>query len=148
MRLQYLGALSLAILGLVAPAHAASLLEKNFWLSGPNYDHVLPLCGDPSVTGDIVLRFAQTEAEFWDSTLTIQGLDHEREIALEPWGPNYIPRRFCAARVQTSDGIIRSVTYSIAEDLGKIGTTWGVEWCVSGLDRHLAYAPNCAMAGP
>jgi hypothetical protein len=26
--------------------------------------------------------------------------------------------------------------------------TWGVEWCVVGLDRNMAYNPNCQMARP
>ena len=38
--------------------------------------------------------------------------------------------------------------YSINEDLGIIGFGFGVEWCVGGLDRNDAYAPNCKMARP
>jgi hypothetical protein len=26
--------------------------------------------------------------------------------------------------------------------------TWGVEWCVVGLDRNWAYNPACKMARP
>jgi len=26
--------------------------------------------------------------------------------------------------------------------------TWGVEWCVVGLDRNWAYNPACKMAQP
>jgi hypothetical protein len=29
-----------------------------------------------------------------------------------------------------------------------IGATWGVEWCVAGLDRNWAYHPACKMAQP
>jgi hypothetical protein len=29
-----------------------------------------------------------------------------------------------------------------------IGMTWGVEWCVVGLDRNWAYNPICKMAQP
>jgi hypothetical protein len=148
MRLQSFGAVLVALAGFAAPAQAASFLEKNFWLSGPNYDGVLPACQDPSVTGKIASRFAENEAEYWNSTLVIQGFDHQREIAFRPWGPDFIPRRFCAARVLTSDGRLRTVDYSIGEDLGVISIGWGVEWCVNGLDRPLAYAPNCKMAQP
>jgi hypothetical protein len=38
--------------------------------------------------------------------------------------------------------------YNIGEDLGFIGASWGVEWCVVGLDRNYAYAPACTMALP
>ena len=97
MRLQHLGVLAAALIGIAAPAHAASLLEKNFWLSGPNYDGVVPACQDPSVTGTIASRFAHTEATFWNSSLVIQAFDHQREIAFRPWAAESIPRRFCTA---------------------------------------------------
>ena len=29
-----------------------------------------------------------------------------------------------------------------------IGSSWGVEWCVVGLDRNWAYNPACKMARP
>jgi len=50
--------------------------------------------------------------------------------------------------VLTSDGHYRTLSYVIAEDLGTIGATWGVEWCLAGLDRNLAFAPGCRMAQP
>jgi hypothetical protein len=142
--------LALVALGLAAPApaNAASLLEKNFWLSGPNYDGILPLCDDPAVSEEIASRFARKESEYWHSDLTLDHFDRYHQIAMRPWGESFIPRRFCSARVLTSDGRYRSVSYAIAEGLGVIGIGWGVEWCVSGLDRNLAYAPACKMARP
>jgi hypothetical protein len=148
MRVRWLGALSAAFLAFSVPAKAASLLEKNFWLSGPNYSGVVPICEDPAVTGEIASRFAHTESTFWASNLIIQKFDHLREIGYQPWGPDFIPRRFCLARALTSDGRLRTVSYAIGEDLGMIGASWGVEYCVDGLDRPLAYAPNCRMAQP
>ena len=47
-----------------------------------------------------------------------------------------------------SDGITRPVYYSIIEDGGLIGMTYGVEWCVVGLNRNWAYNPACKMAQP
>lgn len=135
-------------LGAAAPADAASLLEKNFWLSGTNYDGVLPGCDDPAVSGEIASRFAYKESEYWHSDLTLDHFDRYRQIAMRPWGESFIPRRFCAARVLTSDGRYHAVSFAIAEGLGVIGIGWGVEWCVSGLDRNLAYAPACKMARP
>jgi hypothetical protein len=133
---------------LIAPAEAASFLEKNFWLSGPNYEGVIPYCDDPGVTGKIASRFAKRESEYWNSNLRLQAFDRQREIAYRPWGPSFIPRRFCVGRVLVSDGSYRKVSYSIAEDLGIIGATWGVEWCIAGLDRNFAFAPACKMAEP
>ena len=34
------------------------------------------------------------------------------------------------------------------KDTGGIGDLYGVEWCVPGLDRFDANAPNCKMARP
>jgi len=40
----------------------------------------------------------------------------------------------------------KSIYYSIAEDTGMIGASWGVNFCVVGLDRNMAYSPGCRMA--
>ena len=127
---------------------AASWLEMNFWMSGPRYDGNLPACDDASALGKISGRFAQKESTFWVSDLAITGFDKVREIALRPWGHDAIPRRYCSARVALSNGRASTVFYSIAEDQGFIGASWGVEWCVQGYDRNMAYAPNCKMAQP
>ena len=142
--------LSLAamLIGLVAlsPAQAASWLEKNFWLSGPRYDGVLPACD--AALDRIADRFAQKESRFWNSNLQILGFERVRQIAFSPWAPGTIPRRFCRATALVSDGRKHAVYYWIGEDTGFIGADWGVEWCVVGLDRNWAYNPACKMAQP
>ena len=140
MALLVLGALALA------PAQAASWLEKNFWLSGPRYEGVLPVCEAGLDT--IAARFAEKEGRFWNSDLQIQGFERVREIAFSPWAEGTIPRRFCSALALVSDGRKHAVYYSIGEDTGMIGASWGVEWCVVGLDRNWAYNPRCKMARP
>jgi hypothetical protein len=70
------------------------------------------------------------------------------QIAFSPWAPGTIPRRFCRAVAQVSDGRKHAVYYWIGEDTGMIGASWGVEWCVVGLDRNWAYNPACKMARP
>jgi len=135
-----------ASLGAVAPAHAASWLEKNFWLSGPNYDGVLPPC--EAALNKIARRFAQKESRFWNSSLQIVGFEGVRETAFRPWANGTIPRRYCSVTAYVSDGRKHRVNYWIGEDTGMIGMTWGVEWCVVGLDRNWAYNPVCKMAQP
>jgi hypothetical protein len=110
---------------------------------------VIPACDDPAVLAKVSSRFAGKEAEYWNSSLTITAYDRIHTIAYRPWGASYIPRRFCAARAFLSDGLPpRPVYYSVREDLGIIGATWGVQFCVVGLDRNLAYAPECQAARP
>jgi hypothetical protein len=137
-----------ALCAAVAPAHAASWFEKNFYLHDRGYDAVLPACGEPAVQQRIAARFAEKEARFWNSSLEIRDFGATRQIAFRPWGDVYIPRRYCAASVVLSNGRRTAVYYSIAEDQGMIGHSWGVEWCVVGKDRNLAFNPACKMARP
>lgn len=129
-----------------APARAANWLEMNFWLSGPRYDGVVPGCD--AALGWVASRFATKESRFWNSNLQIVEFERVRETAFRPWAVNTIPRRFCSARALISDGRWRQVHYFIGEDAGQIGATWGVEFCVVGLDRNWAYNPGCKMARP
>lgn len=156
----------------LASAEAANFFEKNFWLSGPNYSGKVPACDLPAAISEIKSRFATTESRFWNSSLKIDTFDHVHEIAFRPWGEEYIPRRFCEASVTVSGtegavpyapvqynggkvggGVVlnnspRKIYYSIIEDGGFLSLSWGVEWCVEGLDRSWTYAPNCRMAQP
>ena len=133
-------------LGTLMPAQAASWLEKNIYLTGPNYDGVLPPC--EAALGTIASHFAQKEGQFWNSDLQILDFERVRETAFRPWARGTIPRRFCSAVALVSDGRKHRVSYWIGEDTGMIGMTWGVEWCVVGLDRNWAYNPACKMARP
>jgi hypothetical protein len=145
-----LGALAaFVMLGMMARAQAAGLLEKNFWLSGPRYDNVLPPC--EAALGKIASGFAEKESRFWNSALHIVDFTRVRQIAFDPWAAGTIPRRFCRATALVSAGgrpVRHSVYYWIGEDTGFIGASWGVEWCVVGLDRNWAYNPACKMARP
>ncbi|SRR6266545_3142692 len=131
-----------------APAAAANLFELNFYLSGPRYDGKLPPCNDEGALNKIAARFGEKEGGFWNSKLTIVAFDQVRETAYRPWAPHTVPRRFCSAMAFVSDGLKHPIHYSIAEDLGMIGASYGVEWCVVGLDRNWAYNPACKMARP
>ncbi|MFG1418093.1 hypothetical protein V5F38_16515 [Xanthobacter sp. V0B-10] len=151
-RLAGLGAAALGLalsLGLAAPrAQAANLLELNFWLSGPNYSGNVPACDEQAALGLIAQRFGETEQRFWSSNLTITQFERLSEIAFRPWGPEYLPRRYCHGTVYTSDARKRQIYYAIVESGGPIGATWGVEWCIVGLDREYAFAPSCKMIQP
>ena len=143
-------AVSLVALATMAatPAAAANLLELNFYLSGPRFDGLIPACDDVAALYKITSRFAEKEGSFWRSDLTIVAFDKIREVAFRPGPPNTIPRRFCTALAFVSDGFKHPIHYSIGEDTGMTGSTFGVEWCVLGLDRNWAYNPACKMARP
>jgi hypothetical protein len=148
-RLSSAGIAAMAVVTIVAgtmPAGAANWFEKNFYLSGPRYDAVLPPC--EAALGTIQRRFASKEGRFWNSNLQLVEFQAVRETAFRPWAEAAVPRRFCTARVLVSDGRWRPVHYSIIEDGGMISASWGVEWCVVGIDRNWAYNPACKMARP
>jgi hypothetical protein len=95
------------------------------------------------------VELSEREAEFWNTDLEIIGFDDMREIGYKTNGEDYTRRRYCIARAFLNDEKTpRQVSYSISEDLGIIGFGFGVEWCVSGLDRENAHAPHCKMARP
>jgi hypothetical protein len=112
------------------------------------FDSVLPACDDAAPLNEILARFQERESEFWRTGLEIAAFAHIREIGFRSNGLDYIPRRYCEARVILNNSKVSSVSYSISKDLGGIGDTFGIEWCIAGLDRMDAFAPNCKMARP
>src|SRR4051812_35755314 len=129
MRAGWLGcavAAAMAVLASAAPANAANPFELNFWLSGPRYDGVLPTCEDSSALELIQHRFRHKEDKFWNSELIIVGFEKVHETAFRPWAPNTIPRRFCSAMALVSDGLKHPIHYSIGENTGMIGASWGI----------------------
>ncbi|MBY0532080.1 MAG: hypothetical protein K2P86_08935 [Xanthobacteraceae bacterium] len=134
------------------PASAASWLEMNFGLlTGPGYSGNVPGCEWGLYK--IPRRFAMKERRFWGSDANIDEFADVREIAFRPWGDKLIPRRYCEAKVLVSSAEFgkqawTKVYYSVGEDTGFAGITWGVTWCVVGMDRNLSYAPDCKQARP
>lgn len=143
-----LAAAALTLVAFAVPAAASSLLELNFYLTGPRYDAVVPLCDDPAVLGKISSRFGHKEGAYWNSDLQLVGVDRVRQIAFRPWASDTIPRRFCSGSAQVSDGKRHAIYYSVNETGGWIGASFGVEWCIVGLDRNWAFNPACRMARP
>jgi hypothetical protein len=109
---------------------------------------VVPTCFDASVLGRIKSRFSSREGTYWNSQLSIIGFEKIAAVADRPWGADFVPRRFCTGVALISDGVKRRVDYMLKEDLGIIGATWGLNWCVNGLDYNRNYAPECRMAQP
>ncbi len=149
--MQVLGLATAALIGLAAGAAPLAGLARPQVPAEDRYDSfqgVLPGCADPAVVERIQSRFHAREAEFWKSGLEIVGLAQVREIGFRTNGLDLIPRRYCVAEAQMNNQSVREVSYTIDEDLGIIGWGFDVEWCVAGLDRNYAYAPDCKMARP
>jgi hypothetical protein len=108
-------------------AGAANWLEMNFYLSGPQYEGKLPPCDYRDALLKIAARFNERENMYWDTDLRVLNFERIRETPFRPWAANTIPRRFCSGIVEVSDGRKHTIQYSIAEDTGMIGASWGVE---------------------
>lgn len=112
------------------------------------YDADIPGCQHTPVLEMISDQFAEKEDQYWKSRLTIAGFEQIQRTAWRPWGLDYVPRRFCSAVVTMSDGAKRKIDYSVRESGGAFGASFGVEFCVHGLDRNWAYSPACLAARP
>ncbi len=136
-------ALVLATAGFLQPVVAITPAENRYarYALFP-----LPSCGSQEVLGFVTSHFSSREYTYWNSALQIDRFDRVHEQGVRPWGPNFVPRRFCTARAFLSDGHSRHVNYFVRESIGIFGNTWDVTWCVIGLDRHRTYAPNCEQA--
>jgi hypothetical protein len=142
-------ALTLALsVASISQSQAANWFEKNFWLPGPLYYRDMPACDFPAALDRIIGNFHTKETGFWSSELKIVGIENIRETAVLSWAAQSIPRRFCSGTALINDGVRHPIYYSIGEDTGMIGMDFGVNFCVVGLDRNLAYGPACRAARP
>ena len=71
-----------------------------------------------------------------------------RETAFRPGHYALDSTPLLPGHVLINDGTRHAIYYGIGEDTGLLGITWGVEWCVVGLDRNWAYNPACKAARP
>ncbi|HVL73898.1 MAG TPA: hypothetical protein VM434_18660 [Beijerinckiaceae bacterium] len=139
---------ALMLLGVAAPAVAEHKEIEPAERRILPWDADIPGCDDTLVLAEITTRFAEREARFWNSALRLLAYENIRPTAWRPWRLDHIPRRFCQATAHVSDGRKRTLFYTVQEDLGTIGSSWGVDWCVVGIDRHWDHAPWCRMARP
>lgn len=139
-------AASLGMAAMLSPLAARPLTPAENRYSA--FSANLPACDDSGVLSKISGHFASREGQYWNSDLRVETFDRFREIGFRSNGLDYVPRRYCTARVLLNDAKYREVTYAIGENLGFIGLSYGVDWCIRGLDRNHAYDPGCKMARP
>jgi hypothetical protein len=131
---------------LLSPATAREQIPAEERLE--RYTARIPGCEDGAVIERIKSRFASKESQYWNSSLTILAVDHIRPTAMRPNGLDLIPRRYCEGVAFISNHTKSRIFYSVIEDAGIIGQSWGVHFCVQAYDRNWASAPECKMARP
>ena len=134
--------------GALAQSRPLTPAEGRYWPFSWPFQSNLPNCAQDAVLARIQSRFSQRERTYWKSGLQIAEFTGVRETGLRTAGVDLIPRRYCQASAMMSDNKARHVVYWIGENQGMIGFSWGVEWCIVGLDHHNAFGPNCRAAGP
>ena len=98
-------------------ARAATWLEKNFWLSGPNYDRDLPSCDYHPALDRIIDNFRTKEFRFWNSELRIVGFENIHEIETMPGGAVH-PAPVLRRHRRINNSTKHEIYYSIGEDTG------------------------------
>ncbi len=107
-----------------------------------------PHCDNPSVLSKVRNRFDRTEATYWDSGLTMDAIGRPREIAFRDWTPTIIATRSCRADAELSNGRNVGIVYWVRSEQGFAGKTYGVDYCVLGMDRTYSFAPSCRSLLP
>jgi hypothetical protein len=112
------------------------------------FSGVVETCDADFVINELAVRIAARERDFGYSSLEILGFDGIAQTGFRSNGLSYIPRRYCRAEAMFNDGVRRKVVYNIGERTGFIGLSFGLTWCVVGLDREHAFGADCKAAGP
>jgi hypothetical protein len=140
--------LAAAVLALCAGSASARPHERAEDFFTLNYDGRMPACDDGTSLYEISQRFATAEAFTFSSPLRMAAFTDIRQSGFRPNGPDFIPRRYCTAKVVFNDHSVRTMKYFIVESGGFMGFNRGVQFCVLGLDRYRAFSPDCDAAGP
>lgn len=123
----------------------------NFTFYGSSYrtgPWIGPACHDPKVVGRVAKMFNQAEAAYWHTGVRMAHITHARETAYRDWQPTMIARRYCSAVAYLSDGGRYELVYWVRSEQGFAGVGWGVQFCLVGRNRQMAYAPHCKMLRP
>ena len=103
--------------------------------------------GTPSceqVTDTVSGRFAQNMRGFLGLDLSIAEFGLIYESRLEPRDDTHpVERRYCEAKVITTDGAQRRLWYVVEDNWGYAGLGSSVEFCMSGLDPWHVYGAAC-----
>lgn len=103
--------------------------------------------GTPSceqVTGTVSSRFAHNMRSFLGLDLSIATFGVIRQDRLERRDDTHpVERRYCQAKVTTTDGEPRRLWYVVEDNWGYAGIGSSVEFCISGLDPWHVYGAHC-----
>ncbi len=115
---------------------------------GPHAPAFGPACDEPRVLNRVVARFDKTEAKYWHTGVRMAGIENARPASTRTWPPKATIIRYCTGTAYLSDGSRYELVYWVRAATGFAGYGWGIEFCLTGRDRQLSYAPHCRMLRP
>jgi hypothetical protein len=141
VRMNVRRALVLLALMIGAPAAQAADLPGPIVIKGPI--QTTDPCADPEVLRGITDRFAWAETRTWHRGFIMASLMNPRSSNHAFYEPGIIPRHYCMADSQMTDGAGRTVYYTIeiGQGFASIGNT--VDFCVIGLDPWHVHDEAC-----
>ena len=100
-------------------------------------------CADQQVLGRIVERFDWAEAHTWHRGFTMASLQNPRLSGHPYFEPGIIPRQYCMADSQMTNGNMHIVYYAIEFGQGFASIGNYVDFCVLGLDPWHVHDEAC-----
>lgn len=102
-----------------------------------------PQCHDVKVLGKIVERFNWAEENTWNRGFYLQDIERVRERVVQNHPDRLIPRRYCRAHAQLTNGRHPTLFFLIEGGQGFAGNGFNVEFCLNGYDRWNEYDGSC-----
>lgn len=102
-----------------------------------------PQCHDVKVLGKIVERFNWAEENTWNRGFYLQDIERVRERVVQNHSDRLIPRRYCRAHAQLTNGRHPTLFFLIEGGQGFAGNGFNVEFCLNGYDRWNEYDGSC-----
>ncbi len=127
-----------SLMGFPVKNATAAIIDPNLYTS-------LPACEADKVHEQIISRFNQADRTLWGSGIRLRSISNSHEHAYNIYPDSPINRRYCQAKAWMSDGRARVMHFVIEQGMGLAGFKWGVEYCLKGSDRWLAYNGWCRV---
>jgi hypothetical protein len=105
----------------------------------------IPECADRALAGAVIGRFNQTESMYSNGRHTMTAIAGMRQTDFHPMRDDKVARRWCQGTALFADGARRRLVLELGSNTGHLGLTYGLTYCVDGLDRLMAHAPNCRV---
>lgn len=103
-----------------------------------------PTCDQPGVIQAVSSRFERNNREFLGKDLAIAQIGRiKQSVHVAPKKSSEVERRFCRAKITTTDGRKRDLWYLIEGGMGFVGLGHSVEFCTVGLDPWFVYGAYC-----